>query len=554
MGKNMTTNIKKTNPKRIPVYVNLIPPCNNACPAGENIQAWLNCLQNGKLYEAWEIIMQNNPFPAIHGRVCYHPCETACNRSKFDATISIHDLERFLGDLALQEKWQVRCEAKKTGKRVLIIGAGPAGLSAAYHLSLLGHSAVIYETESYCGGMMRNGIPEYRLPRDILDGEIDRLKKMGVKIELNFSASESNMQELIKTLCSITQTKDHSPQNESQFDAIFIASGAEKDRTTEILSKNNPAPVLGAVDFLRSIENKNTPTLGKNLAIYGGGNTAIDVARSAKRLGVQNTTIIYRRDLKNMPAFEHEIREAKEEGVNFLFMRTIKEIDNNQLVMEIMEFNEQNKLYATGKFEQINTDMLIVAIGQDPETAFLRQIPNINFKEDGTILVNDAMMTGHDGIFAGGDVITNDRSVTIAVAHGRKAALRIDSYLNNQVYKQQDKHNMAGYEVLHTKDAEKSDSIKQVNLSVNERIDNFKEVYCGIDKNQLFQESKRCFSCGNCFECDSCYNICPVKAIDKLGEGKRYYINISKCIGCGKCFQACPCGAIKMIDNPDFKS
>jgi len=527
----------QTRPKKTPIYLNRLPSCNNACPTGNNIQAWLKCVQNGHFYEAWETIMRNNPFPAINGRICYHPCENACNRGQIDNAVNIHCTERFLGDLALQEKWHIRCTEKPTGKKILVVGAGPAGLSAAYHLRRLGHEVTIYEAKPFAGGMLHTGIPAFRLPRDILEGEIQRIQKMGVKIELNHPVTDLLIE-----------------KENGKFDAVFLGVGAEKDKITAIPMTDN-IPVWGAVDWLTAVELKNPPKLGASIAIYGGGNTALDVARTAKRLGVKDVKIIYRRDRKNMPAFPVEVQETEEEGVAIHFLRTIKEINGTNMTLEIMKINAEGKPESTNQFEETSAHMLVLALGQDPETTFLKTIDQVSLKNDGTIGVDTNFMTGYAGVFAGGDAISSDRSVTIAVGHGRKAAQQIDAYLRNTSHLKSPKKELAPCDLLHldhyneaTKAATKA--VKQPILPASSRAQTFAEVIDGVSKEQFLEESKRCFLCGNCFECDGCYNICPVKAISKIttvaAHDGRYKIE-KNCINCGKCFRRCPCGAITMV-------
>jgi formate dehydrogenase (NADP+) beta subunit len=516
--------------KKIAVYLDRLPPCNNACPAGENIQLWLNYFQKGLLQEAWQTIMVNNPMPATHGRVCYHPCETACNRKNCDSSVSIHCVERFLGDLALKNNWRVAVP-QSTGKKVLVVGAGPAGLSAAYHLRCLGHEAVIYEAAPFAGGMMHTGIPPYRLPRDILEGEIRTIEACGVKIECDHPVTD------------IIQEKEN-----GNFDATFLAIGAQADKRVNIPG-NNQCPIWGAIDFLKAVEMKTLPQLGSSLAVYGGGNTAMDVARVAKRLGVKDISIIYRRDRAHMPAFALEVEEALEEGVKLLALHTIKEINNNDFVLEVMEMTAEGKPKSTGKTENFSAEMLVLALGQDPELESLRKDASIKITDNGLIAIDETFMTTHAGVFAGGDMITDDRSVTISVGHGKKAARYIDAYLRQKKYTKPVKHEIANHEFLHVDNAPKVEAATQSILAAEERCTNFKEVVAGINAEAAAKEADRCFSCGNCFECDACFNICPVDAIIKLGPGKRYRIDLDTCIGCGKCCRACPCGAIKMVDD-----
>ncbi|MCB0668547.1 MAG: FAD-dependent oxidoreductase, partial [Saprospiraceae bacterium] len=282
--------------QQIPVYQNFLPPCNNACPAGENIQAWLALVREGKMEEAWRELTKNNPLPSVHGRVCYHPCEDSCNRLQLDTTVSIHAVERYLGDLALEKGWRHKVDVAPSGKKVMVIGAGPSGLSAAYHLCKLGHSVHVFEAGPVAGGMMHFGIPAYRLPREALDNEVRLIRDMGVEFSYNHKVSD------------VLREKE-----EGGFDAVFIAIGAHISKKIEI-PQREAGKILDAISFLKEVEEGSKPKLGRRVAIYGGGNTAMDAARTAKRLGYE-PLIIYRRDREHMPAHDFEAAETLAEGI-----------------------------------------------------------------------------------------------------------------------------------------------------------------------------------------------------------------------------------------------
>lgn len=290
---------------QIPIYVDLLPPCNNACPAGENIQEWLRLIKEGKEEAAWRQLVRDNPFPAIHGRVCYHPCETACNRADLDSSVSIHSVERYLGDLAIERGWTFQKPVTHTGKRVMVVGAGPSGLSAAYHLARLGHEVEIFDSGEKVGGMMRYGIPAYRLPREIVDAEVERLKNLGIKIHLNHTVTDLQAE-----------------QSAGNFDASFIAVGAHLSKRVDIPSMD-AEKMVDAVDFLRDVASGEKPRIGRRVAVYGGGNTAMDAARTARRMGAEEAVIIYRRNEEHMPAHREELEEAEREGVQVHWLRTI---------------------------------------------------------------------------------------------------------------------------------------------------------------------------------------------------------------------------------------
>ncbi len=514
---------------RRPIYVDYLPPCNNACPAGENIQAWLALAQAGEYQAAWQRLIEDNPLPAVHGRVCYHPCESACNRNATDSTVSIHALERYLGDLALEQGWQPRYRDRPGGGRVLVIGAGPSGLSAAYHLTRLGHEVEIRDAGPVAGGMMHFGIPAYRMPRKELNAEIRRIEKMGVKITLDHRV-EKVLEE----------------KQAGQFDAVFIAIGAHISKKIDIPARE-AGKILDAVSFLRQAESGDPPKLGRRVAIYGGGNTAMDAARTAKRLGADEAMIIYRRDRASMPAHDFEADEALEEGVKIKWLRTIREIDQTRFQVEVMELDENGRPQPTGEIEELEADALILAVGQEADTGFLRGIPGLEFNSDGTVVVGEDMMTGAPGIFAGGDMVPSERSVTIATGHGKKAARYIDGYLRHAPYQPQEKHPVVGHERLHLwyrTDAPQQD---QPELPLVERLQGFDEIFKGLSDPEARFEAQRCLSCGNCFECDGCYGACPEGAVIKLGPGKRYRFDYDRCTGCAVCYEQCPCHAIEMI-------
>jgi len=516
-----------------PVYKDYLPPCNNACPAGEDIQGWLALVQSGDYQQAWQLLMKDNPMPAVHGRVCYHPCETKCNREQLDSSVSIHAVERFLGDKAIAEGWKVTPDKESSGKRILIIGAGPSGLSAAYHLARLGHKVVIYEAGPVAGGMMRFGIPAYRLPREELDQEISRIKSLGVEIELNRK---------VENLLADKQA--------GNFDAVFVAIGAHLSKRVDIPARD-ATKILDAVSFLHDTATGNTPLLGRKVAIYGGGNTAMDAARTAKRLGAEEALIIYRRDREHMPAHSFEADEALEEGIKINWLRSIKEMDEGSIKVEIMELNDQGRPEPTGRFEDLEADSLILAVGQETDSQFLRAVDEIEFQTDGTVKVDSGMMTAAAGIFAGGDMVPSERTVTTAVGHGKKAARHIDAWLKNERYTAAEKHDPVDYKQLNLWYVTEAEQTIQESLSTQNRAENFSEIVSGVtDKDATF-EAQRCFSCGNCFECDGCYGACPEKAIIKLGPGKRYKYNYELCTGCAVCFEQCPCHAIEMVEEHD---
>ncbi len=528
------THAQGTGPVRTtrPVYVDHLPPCNHACPAGENIQGWLALAQARKYREAWETLIEDNPFPAIHGRVCYHPCETKCNRNELDGTVSIHAVERFLGDMAAEEGWTPPPPARPSGKRVLVIGAGPSGLSAAYHLTQLGHSVEIHEAGPVAGGMMHFGIPAYRLPRADLMKEIRRIEDMGVRIVLNHKVDDLLAE-----------------KEAGRFDAVFVAIGAHVSKHVEIPARD-AVRVLDAVSLLRGVSTGEPPRLGRRVIVYGGGNTAMDAARTAKRLGAEEALIVYHRDRAHMPAHSFEADEALEEGVKIKWLTSIKEIVGPSLTVEMMELDANGRPKPTGHFERLEADAVVLALGQQTESAFLKLVPGIEFKPDGTVIVGRDMMTGHHGIFAGGDMVPSERTVTVAVGHGKLAARHIDAWLRDDIYTTSPQRPLVSFGMLNLPVFSDVLASPQHTLPTSERVEGFAEVSAGLDEREAVREAQRCLSCGNCFECDNCYAACPEDAIVKLGPGLRYRHDYAKCTGCAVCFEQCPCHAIEMIVEP----
>jgi len=514
-----------------PVFVHLLPPCNHRCDAGEDIQAWMRLASAGDYHGAWKSLVENNPLPAVMGRVCYHPCETDCNRAQIDQPLNLHAVERFLGDEAIRQGWQFDKPTNDTGKRVLIVGAGPSGLSAAYHLRRLGHGVTIYEAGPKPGGMMRFGIPKYRLPRNILDAEIARIEALGIDIKLNTKVDD---------LAAV--------RKQEQFDAVFLAVGAHLAKRAYIPAQD-ASKIMDALSLLRSVEAGVTPALGRRVLVYGGGNTALDAARTAKRLGASETLIVYRRTRDKMPAEDSEVNEAIEEGVQFKWLSTIHAAGENSFTIEKMRLDATGFPQATGEFETIDADAVILALGQDVDLSFVRRVEGLTV-ENGVVKIDEHRMTGCPGVFAGGDMAPGDRTVTAAVGHGKKAARNIDAFLRGETYEKALPPEIATFNRLNPGlYAHLSRTVQPVAIAPEQRLSSFEEVMAGLDETNAVFEARRCLSCGNCHECDNCYKVCPGDAIEKLGAGHGYRFNYENCDGCGLCAEECACGAIGMQVN-----
>ena len=511
-----------------PVYVDRLPPCSNACPAGERVQQWLYQAEPGDYETAWRQLVEDNPFPAVMGRICYHPCETACNRAELDETVGINAVERFLGDLAIERGWQLPRAGTDTGKRVLVIGAGPAGLSCAYRLRRLGHQVRLVDSATALGGMMRFGIPAYRLPRRILDAEIDRIVALGVDLGLEHTVLDIE-----------------SERAEGAFDAVFVAVGAQLARRLDIPSGDS-SRVFDAISLLHRVADGDPPRLGRRVAVYGGGDTALDTARTARRLGATDAVVVYRRNRGHMPAHDDELDEALAEGVTVRWLSVVDRVDRGRLMIERVQLDDKGLPVPTGEIEELDADSLVLALGQDTDLALLDGAPGVAV-DDGYVQVQASMMTGEAGVFAGGDTIPSQRTATMAIGHGSRAALGIDAYLAGQEASGRPTAAPATFERLNTWYFAEAPRTRRPELEQARRISTFDEVVGGLTEENALFEARRCLSCGNCFECDNCFGVCPDNAVIKLGPGERYRFDYDFCKGCGICAAECPCGAIDMV-------
>ena len=572
-----TTLVNKTGSWRYirPLYVDKTPPCNHNCPAGSDVVGYLALIREGKYKEAWELIKQENPFPGVCGRVCPHPCESECNRGELGGAIAIHTLERFLADWAMsnEERGMGNEALNSSLGKVAVIGSGPAGLSCAYHLARLGYPVTVFEALPVAGGMMRVGIPEYRLPRQVLDREIADIEALGVEIKTNVRVGDGLQ------LSGLLE----------DYQAIFIGVGLQKSRKLNIPGEDAEGVIHG-LEFLKKANSSDEEVqVGPRVVVIGGGNTAIDAARTALRLGVENlaseVTILYRRSRAEMPAIPEEIEEALEEGVKIRYLTAPVELltENGRVTglkcvkMELGAPDESGRrrpLPIAGSEFTVEAGTVIPAVAQEADLSFL-QLPVE--AEQGRIVIDEAGLTTGEGVFAGGDVAIPFGTVAHAVGSGKRAALAIDQYLRGEelsgfppiteavhaVPKDMDPA-IVRFEDLNLAYFEELERLEQSQRLVEERVRGFEEVNLGFGEEEAQAEAERCFSCGTCNLCDTCLIFCPDVAIIRLAappypvplarlDGAGYEINYDYCKGCGICAEECPRYAISIEEELKWK-
>ena len=505
-----------------PRYEEKLAPCIAACPAGERIEAWIGLLSEQKYAEALQLIKTVNPFPRVCGRVCFHPCESECNRGSFDRDIAIHALERFVSDNAGSIDKSLHKNIRPSGKSVGIIGSGPAGLTCAYHLALRGHAVTIYEAEPELGGLLRYGIPAYRLPRDVLDAEVNGMLELGIEVRAG-----ARVDDLEKARA------DH--------DSLFVAIGFGISRKLGIPGEEGEG-VIDAVEFLKLANGGAAPDIKGKVLVVGGGNAAIDAARVAVRLGAE-PTVMYRRSRAEMPAWAPEVEEAEREGVAIRFLAQPVEFfrENGRMIMIECVRNRLGEQDSSGRrspspIEGSNfpfeADTVIVAVGERPDEA----------------LGNPGSLP--EGVFAGGDLTSPQRTVAHAIGSGRRAAISIDKFLGGEGKDPADYlgREVVTYEGLNPDYFVPRTRMRIPKLSLGERANNFKEVFRDIGAEATIEEADRCFHCGACVACDNCFIFCPDIAVKK-DKGGIYSIDYDYCKGCGICVHECPHDAMSIDEE-----
>ncbi|HUT69920.1 MAG TPA: NAD(P)-binding protein [Desulfatiglandales bacterium] len=545
-----------------PVFIDRVSPCNLQCPAGEDITGYMYLASQARFEEAWRLITEENPFPAVMGRICFHPCEGTCNRKDHDEAVAIHTVERFIGDYGLSNKLKVPVSEPDKDRKIAVVGAGPAGLSVAYHLRRMGYPVTVYDSHERPGGLMRYGIPPSRLPKDILDGELERLYEMGIEFKTGVTVGKDMTWEELK----------------SNYDALFFALGAYEEQALTIGGLDKQG-VFHALEFLREINLGKKPSIGKHMAVIGGGNSAIDCARASRRLGA-TVTIVYRRSEAEMPAHPEEIEMAKEEGVQLLFLVTPQEVYGDKAItgmkLEKMTLGEpdesgRRRPMPTGETVDMDCDGMIMAIG---EYTRIDDLPSFVSHTKGVVETDRMGKTADPGVFAGGDIIDIPHTVTHGIGSGKRAALAIDRFLQGVTGDQGDldqfrwgekgtisigrmkgtalfkrrnpSSDVAEYESLNAFYFDPRPRMKIHTIPFDTRVTSFQEVIESPSEEEAVSEAARCFNCGSCTECGNCYIFCPECAIKRDPGGYGYSADMDYCKGCGICVYECPRGAMKM--------
>jgi NADPH-dependent glutamate synthase beta subunit-like oxidoreductase/Pyruvate/2-oxoacid:ferredoxin oxidoreductase delta subunit len=564
---DMTWNKTGTWRTQRPFYEDKTSPCNAACPAGNDIVSFILKVAQGDFEGAWDLILEENPFPGICGRVCFHPCERKCNRGSFDEPIAIHALERFVADFAshlhtqripLPKKGK---DSKKTREKIAVIGAGPAGMSCAYHLARLHYDVTVFEALPFAGGVLRTGIPSYRLPREVLNREVAAIQAIGVKVKTGVPIGQE---------MEIDDLKGYA--------ATFIATGAHQSRRLRIPGEKG-RKVSSGLEFLQTINLGKEVVTGQRIAIIGGGNTAVDVARSLIRVG-KDATILYRRSREEMPAFEEEVIEALEEGVAFKFLvnpirireeKGIKRIEC--LRMKLAERDESGRRRPVPVPDSqffLEAEQVIVAAGEEIDASFL---PRGIRKKEGIVLTHTGGRTSANGIFAGGDLTSRERTVAHAIGAGKRSAIAMDCYLKDENPEKALQSLLVGdgpslsifpyfhpgertrnphlvsFEELNLDYFEKARRVEEMKYLLPERTKGFFEVTSPLTERTALEEAGRCFNCGTCNECETCYTFCPEASILKGMKTLSHEVDYDFCKGCGICFVECPRRAISLKEE-----
>ena len=543
-----TTAVMEQSPLR-PSYAGGKPPCMDVCPNSEKIREYLQYIaqseaygrdMDGSIREGFYILTDTNPLPAVTGRVCPHPCETSCNRAAKDTAVAINAVEMFIGDFGIEHKLPLRkLTDEKRKEKVAVIGSGPAGLSCAYQLARRGYSVTVFEKFEKAGGMLRYGIPRFRLPGNVLDAEIERIRDMGVEFKFNSPVGKDLTLERLK--------KD--------FDAVFVGIGAYNNISLGI-NESGISNVFSGIEFLKRVNSGEMPDLGSHVIIIGGGDSAMDCARTARRLPTtEKVTVAYRRGREQMPANPEEISAAMEEGINFEFMAAPVGVDGKGggILSVAFQKTRLGEKDASGRAQFIMAEdeprfalecsALVASLGQKPDFSGLEDISK-DLKKGYLNIDDKGLVNGEGNVFAGGDVI-GFWLVTQAIGSGNSAALSIHEKLSGEpvpvdvrrVINSKDMHlEFYKEEVRHERRMREITGVKG----------DFQPVVYGLSKEEFIQEAKRCLSCGLCYDCGNCFMYCSKGCVKMLQKGQHYEFHLETCNGCAKCFESCPCGYITM--------
>jgi NADPH-dependent glutamate synthase beta subunit-like oxidoreductase len=521
----------------LPRHIQAPSPCHQACPVGGDIAEWIGHARARNFRAAWEVLTRHNPFPAIAGRICHHPCEAACNRAGHDEALSICKLERFVGDRAIAESWVHATPAQELKGHIAVIGAGPAGLSAAYQLRRRGWRVTVYEASGVPGGVMRHGIPSYRLAREVLDAEIERIAALGVEIRCNQALTDPAQFERLR----------------AGHDAVFVATGAARTKRLPALDYGLPGVMDGAA-YLAACNAGTPPALGRDVVVIGGGSAAMDAARSARRAG-HAVTLLALETRAQMPAQADEVDEALEEGIMLVDGAALDTLhaEGRGLALRCLRVNFEPGATRgdfliepiEGSAFTLRADAVLSCIGQDPELApFGDALPR-----RGALLAVDATTQAADayGVWAGGDVASMARFVTEAIGMGERAALAIHRHLGGEGEQRADEGSAVPLSSIATWYHEPAPRVTAPLAPVGERLASGAEVQLGLEIEQALAEGARCFSCGTCITCDNCVVVCPDLAVKRVGDG--YQVLADYCKGCGLCVRECPTGSMEMVEE-----
>ncbi|MBK9127605.1 MAG: 2-oxoacid:acceptor oxidoreductase family protein [Phycisphaerales bacterium] len=519
---------------RQPQRRQLTPPCNQGCPAGNNVRDFVQAVGQQEYDEALRIILETSPFPAVCGRVCPAPCMEVCNRGQYDGAVNVRDLERYVGDHT------VRPHASRPTRpeRIAVIGSGPAGLSCTYHLARLGYPVTIFEADSELGGVMRTGIPAYRLPRDVLDREISFILQHGVTVKTGQRISRQRLLEL-----------------SHEYDALFVGTGLQELRGLN-LGRTRSATVIQGIEFLDRVRHGEVFMADQRVVVLGGGNTAMDAARSAKRCGARHVVVAYRRTRAEMPAIKEEIDEALEEGIELLELVTPLGLSDRPTgAVLTCQRNELGPPDASGRRAPvpIETEDAIFEIPCDRVILALGQSADLSIFPEGSDVHDGERLAGLTGapIFAGGDFATNDGTVTAAIGSGRRAALHIHRTLTGEDLFDHAEHVVAGPEAMTMHVFDRRPPLRGDHVAPPARVHSFTEVRLGLHdepgRPAAALEAGRCLSCGVCNECDRCLSYCPEGVMVHRGNGE-YRFDYDYCKGCGICASQCPRGVVYMAE------